>query len=285
MKTIGILPIKNEEAFLPTFLSSILQVCDKIIVIDDDSTDASVEILEKNNKCEVHKSKDINSWGGKRNSLINLARDNSATHIIALDADEAFTNPFILNFDMLMNNLPLGYKYTMHWLPMWKSYSRYRHDGSVWSNSFKDFILHDDGSLNYSGNWIHEPRLPISDKYIQIPTELGAVFHFQFSHWEAFQLKQSWYRCLERVANPNKNVYEINSTYSITLDDYNVNLKRIESNWTDNVVMPDNDKVYEKAKWRLEQIKQWFEQYGVEYFSDLNIWHVVDIKKLKNEKN
>ena len=46
MKVIGILPFKNEEHFLPTYLSNVKPICDEIIAVDDYSTDNSRKIME-----------------------------------------------------------------------------------------------------------------------------------------------------------------------------------------------------------------------------------------------
>ena len=46
MKVISLLPFKNEEWVLPTYLHSIKRLSDEIIAIDDGSTDNSVKILE-----------------------------------------------------------------------------------------------------------------------------------------------------------------------------------------------------------------------------------------------
>lgn len=282
MKIIGVLPIKNESAFIETYMSSVDQVCDKVIVLDDSSTDNSVEILSKNNKFEVITIDNDNNWSTKRAALFDVARQNSATHIISLDADEAFTHSFIENFDTIVNQTKPGFRYTFQWLAMWKSYTQYRQDYSVWSNSFKDFLFHDDGKLEYSGSWIHEPRFPNTNNVTQFPTNMGAVFHFQFSCWDAFQIKQSWYRCLERVKNPNKHPQQINLTYSITLDDNNVNTVQAPELWYKNIKMPNDNDIYKNSLWRIDDIKKWFEEYGIEYFSGLNIWHVKEINDLKN---
>lgn len=280
MKVVGITPIKNEAAFIDTYASSLSQICDKIIVLDDNSTDNSVELLSNYSKVEVVKLEDNNGWGGKRSYLYNLARDYSATHIVALDADEAFTNPFIENFGNIITQLKPGFKFAMQWLAMWKTTNHYRNDYSVWSNNFKDFLIHDDGKINYDGGWIHEPRLPVTENYIKVPTELGAVFHYQFSCWDAFQIKQSWYRCLERVKNTHKDAGQINQTYRITLDDNNVNLTQIPENWRENIKEPNLDEIYNGSLWRINDIKNWFDEYGVNHFKDLDIWHVNEIKNL-----
>jgi len=282
MKIVGITPIKNEAAFIDTYASSISQICDKVIVLDDNSTDNSVELLKKYDKIEVIKLDDNDGWGGKRSYLYNLARDYSATHIVALDADEAFTNPFIENFDTLITQLNPGFKFAMQWLAMWKTTTHYRNDSSVWSNNFKDFIIHDDGKINYSGGWIHEPRLPITENYIKVPLEQGAVFHYQFSCWEAFQIKQSWYRCLERVKNPGKAVAQINQTYRITLDDNNAKASKIGDTWGNNVTVPKLHEIYDSTLWRINEIEGWINEYGIEFFQGLDIWHVKEINDLKN---
>ena len=280
MKIIGITPIKNESPFIDSFASTLTKVCDKIIVLDDGSTDDTVNLLKNYDKIEVINASDNNGWGSKRNTLFNLARDYGATHMVALDADETLTANAVENFDIITSAIKPGQRCTLHWLPMWKSLYDYRDDNSVWSNSYKDFVICDDGVMNYSGNWIHEPRLPIVTPTKQISSDIGAVFHFQFSSWDAFQIKQSWYRCLERVKNPNKSVSEINHNYSITLDDNNVVTTKAPDEWYSNVILPDLNNVYNNINWRITQIKNWFDEYGVDYFKDLNIWHVKEIRDL-----
>lgn len=280
MKIIGITPIKNESPFIDSFASSLSKVCDKIIILDDNSDDDSLELLKKYEKVEVIKFENDNNWGSKRGYLFNLARDYGATHMVGLDADEAFTANAIENFDIITSSIKEGQRCTLHWLPMWKSLYEYRDDNSIWSNSYKDFVICDDGKMNYSGNWIHEPRLPIVSPTKEIGSSVGAVFHFQFSSWEAFQIKQSWYRCLERVKNQNKSVFEINNTYSITLDDNNFKNTKAPIEWYNDVILPDLEKIYHNTTWRLNQIKDWFNIYGVDFFKDLDIWHVNKIKNL-----
>ena len=46
MKVIGLIPFKNEEHFLPTYLSNVKPICDEIIAVDDHSTDNSRKIME-----------------------------------------------------------------------------------------------------------------------------------------------------------------------------------------------------------------------------------------------
>ena len=49
-----------------------------------------------------------------------------------------------------MSQLEPGEKVRMQWLALWKSCTHFRNDYTVWSNNFKDFIVRDDPSLDYT---------------------------------------------------------------------------------------------------------------------------------------
>ena len=110
MKVISLLPFKNEEWVLQSYLHSIKRLSDEIIAIDDGSTDDSVQILESAG-AKVHSSeklKNFNScWseGSIRAELLRLGREAGGTHFICLDADETFTNPAITTIKYMLPNL------------------------------------------------------------------------------------------------------------------------------------------------------------------------------------
>ena len=79
MKVIAILPFKNEEKFLPTYLSNVQPICDEIIAIDDHSTDNSRQIMEDagvivKSYDDTEKLKGGFSAGLMRQNLFNYAR-------------------------------------------------------------------------------------------------------------------------------------------------------------------------------------------------------------------
>ena len=193
MKIIALLPFKNEEWILPSYLHNTTKIVDEIISIDDGSIDSSAKIL-KDAGAKVYSSdklKNFNSgWseGSIRAELLRLGREAGGTHFVCLDADETFTNPLIDNFKELLPQLQPGEKMALQWLALWKSYTHYRHDSTVWSNNWKDFVVYDHPSLSYnSGQHMHLGRTPSSpsdinnESWRRLENEFGAVMHYQFS--------------------------------------------------------------------------------------------------------
>ena len=299
MKVIALLPVKNEEWCLPAYLHNTLKVVDEIIAIDDGSTDTSIRILLKAG-AKVHSSEKLKNYnsgwseGSIRAELLKLGREAGGTHFVCLDADESFTNPFVPIVKEALNKIQPGHKIAMQWLALWKSYTHYRHDSTVWSNNWKEFIVADHPSLSYDSDMhMHLGRTPVSpdesgdSHWLRLPPQYGAVMHFQFAAYNNFQLKQSWFRCSELIQNPGTEA-AINSKYSITLLDNNVGLSMMPEQWYEGVPMPT---VGFDPEWGLESfarkdllpgIMKYFDDYGVEYFKDLDIWHVPQLRERKN---
>ena len=99
MKIIALLPFKNEEWCLPSYLYNTSKIVDEIIAIDDESIDGSSKILEDSGATVYSstKLKRFNSgWseGSIRAELLKLGREAEGTHFVCLDADESFSNNF-----------------------------------------------------------------------------------------------------------------------------------------------------------------------------------------------
>ena len=296
MKVIALLPFRNEEWCLPSYLHNTTKIVDEIIAIDDGSIDNSVKILEDAG-AKVYSSEKLikfnSGWseGSIRAELLKLGREAGGTHFVCLDADETFTNPLVENFQELLPQLKPGEKMSLQWLALWKSYSSYRHDATVWSNNWKDFVVCDEPSLSYNHNQhMHVGRTPASvsdvnnESWRRLENEHGAVMHFQFSAYNNFQLKQCWLRCSELIQEPY-NSQGINIKYSITLLEQNVGLEEMPKSWYDKIVLPKVENF--DPEWKdssfvradlLPGIYKYFEDYGVEFFENLNIWHVPQLR-------
>ena len=296
MKIVALLPFKNEEWCLPSYLHNTIKVVDEIIAIDDGSTDNSVKILEDAG-AKVYSSEKLRNFnsgwseGSIRAELLKLGREAGGTHFVCLDADESFSNNFVEISKKSISQLRPGEKIAMQWLALWKSYTHYRHDSTVWSNNWKDFIVADSPELTYNSNQhMHLGRTPISphesgkSHWISYPPNYAAVMHFQFSVYNNFQLKQCWLRCSELIQEPGTEG-AINAKYSITLLDQGVGLQEMPKEWYDGVPFPivDNfDPEWNEDKFLrkdlLPGIMKYFDDYGTDYFKGLDIWHIPQLK-------
>lgn len=284
MKFIALIPFKNEERYLPACLSSIVNVVDEIICIDDGSTDRSREIAESYG-CKVYQNDQLQNVGWAehhiRQNLLSLGRQAGGTHFLCLDADEALTYQFGIIARFLLPQVEPGQNVRMQWLALWKSPNHFRDDTSVWSKNFKDFIFADDGVAQYQYQFMHVSRTPVTNTAIMLNPGLGAVLHYQFADWESFNVKQADYRCAELIKNINT-VDNINNKYSITFQNEPVYLLKVPEEWSWNITTPNLDEDY--TDWRYERILGYFEKYGVEYFEKLQIWHIPSLRKIFYEK-
>ena len=277
MKVVALLPFKNEEKFLPSYLCTVKPVVDQIIAINDGSTDSGPEILTNAGCTVVDNDEKVSAgWAelGIRNRLLQLGRDSGGTHFVCLDADEAFTTPFVAKAPVVYSKMRPGDKVVMQWLAMWKSVDHYRDDHSVWSNNYKDFVFCDDGKIKYPDVWMHTPRTPgenREDNRLTLNPKHGAVLHWQFSEFTNFQLKQAFYRVSELIKLGANHAANINQKYSISMDDERSKVKRIEPGWYIDT-MPKL--THDVDAWRVKTILDYFDMYGIETFERLQIWHI-----------
>jgi len=281
MKIIALLPIKNEAWILPTFLSSIKNIADEILVLDDNSKDESAKILEKAGVLIIKQglvSEKIKNMSVLRQALLETGRKRGGTHFIWLDADEAFSANFLQNGRKIIEGLKPGEKLTMRWIALWKSPRQYFSGRGIWSEGYKDFIVHDLPEYCFPDRNLSEDRTegPSRDNLTKLPPEEGVVLHFQFVFWRKLQIKQAWYRCQELIKNP-KGSYSINCTYATTMDDSGAETSPVPQEWLDGIVLPQ-ESGEEGAKLQLEEIFSLFNQYNVKFFEPLEIWHVPELK-------
>ena len=105
-------------------------------------------------------------------------------------------------------------------------------------------------------------RIKIEDK------DLG-LLHFQFVNWENLELKQRWYRWLEKVRDPDKTVEAINHKYANSVDESGLLLANTPASWFDGYTFFDRTVFDIPDNWRLVQMREWQQQYGEDYFDGL----------------
>ena len=284
MKLIALLPVRNEAWILPAYLSSVAPVVDEIVAVDDSSTDNTRELIEahggvvlparEGGDWETH-------WGWIREDMLAEGRRRGGTHFLCLDGDEALTAPTKATLRNRAENLEPGEKISMQWLALWKDPNRFRADDSVWSDSFKEFLFADREGYSFEGQWPHRigrtPGPADRSLWKEMPVEEGAVLHYQFVPWRRFQAKQAWYRCAELIRDPGS-ALEINEIYAHSVETETAGTADLPQEWLEGVEVP-HGLAELPPDWHLEEAFGWFDEYGLDFFEPLEIWHVPELRE------
>ena len=277
MKIIALLPVKDEEWILPTYISGLKGVVDEIIAINDGSSDNSKHILESAGATVYDNTeKVISGWAEHsiREKLLSLGREHGGTHFVCLDADETFSKSFRKHARKDISKLIPGQKMNIRWSTLYGGIEHERIDG-VWNKLYKDFVFCDDGKESYKYAFLHVSRTPsVSEKIKPLKIDSGCVLHFQHFYLLRGQLKQAEVRCSELIKG-DKSVEKINLMYSITLEN-KAKIKKIDKSEFEELILPKKE-FSKKDNWHYKKILYWFDKYGIEFFEPLEIWNIKEL--------
>lgn len=282
-KIVGLVPGRNESIYLKQFFKALSLFTDAIVYLDDASTDESVKIAESMAKeCKIEKIITKKKWvrdePGDRNAMLKAGRSIGGTHFIVIDADEMLTSNWLKNKLLRKKILELqpGDQIFLTWIQLWRDVNNYRFDDSVWTNNMKSFIFCDDGKCRYRSQFIHTSRTPknLKGKIHRIEGYEYGMLHFQFVNWRNLLVKQAWYRCLERIRTPEKSCAAINKIYAPSKDETNLHVESSPKDWFKMYNFIDFSVFQKTEKWRETQVINWLEQYGNDYFCNLDIWDI-----------
>src|SRR3954453_8976257 len=204
-------PVKNEAWILESFLRAASHWADRIVVLDQESTDASPAIAERFEKVHlVRESGARFDESSRQQRLIAEARALATRQqiLIAVDADEALSAnifggpmweqlvaaaPGTLVRFRLANFLPGGRR---AWIPP----------------GLFPFGYVDDGA-DHHGTLIHTPRVPVRDGAPELVLDDGVMIHRQYLDWNRMKAKQRWYQCWELLNDPRRSALDIYRQY------------------------------------------------------------------------
>jgi hypothetical protein len=280
MKVIALMPARNEAWILPTTLPQLRRFVDEIIVLDGHSTDTTREIIEHWGGSVIPQPGTEPNYSGWRQLLLDTARSRGGTHLVWLDADEAFTSQFLKTFRSRITAMKPGQKLVLDWLCLWKDPAQVRSDSSVWSINPKDFVFCDDGVSGFGAVKFHEGRTPgpnEESRLIRIPRSEGGVLHFQFVPFDRFQMKQAFMSAREWTYQ-NASARDLNEKYRITLDDPNARCSPIPPEWLEGLPGLEGLKNQDLG-WFHDGVMQLFSKHGIQFFEPLNIWHIPELRE------
>ncbi len=294
MKTIVLIPVKNEGWILENTLQNITPHVDHVILSDQQSTDSTREIAAKFPNVSVIENTETGHSNKVRWTLLDQARaqhgqrpqhesntDAAGNLIICIDADEIIQPAAILYMKGMIDKgeAKPGDVFRFKWIQLFRSVRQYRNDGA-WKDSFKNIAFIDNpGTNEYKRDFV------INDHTSRVPdTHIGAEFevpypllHYHFVAWKRNEMKQAWYRCTELMAG-KRNAKRINNTYRVTMLTDKIKAYPAPDAWYDGIVTPTG---IENATsiWHHNEIKKFFADRGILFFEDLQIWHIPELEE------
>jgi len=132
--------LKNEAKWIEKSLESISNLCSKIVILDDGSTDNTIEICRSfSNVVDIFQQKDLQLDEHRdRTKLLTMALKQNPDYLLALEGNEFFMPKSI---EILLEELniiyPDNYVFQFQFLYMWDKFNQYRYDGvyqNIWSS-------------------------------------------------------------------------------------------------------------------------------------------------------
>jgi glycosyltransferase involved in cell wall biosynthesis len=277
MKVIAMVPTRNEGWVIAHSLACLSAFCDVILVSDRNSDDDTREICRRFPKAVVLDPAPDSRIREQRWQLLDAARNYDGSNLLwASDADELLS-PRLMNglLDRQRDRLTPGSVIEARFYTLWNSATRYRDDLTYYRPYWKPMGFVDDRRADYDRSQsapLHEPRIPAPEDAPVIQVDDLPTLHLQWMIPNRNQLKQAWYRCREWL-DGGKRAAAINEFYAVTLPNAHARTTRVPREWIDDVTFPDAtaDLV---PSWHLRDIFAWFDEYGVEHFEPLEIWHI-----------
>lgn len=166
-KIVGMSCVFNEEWIIGEWADALSELVDEIVVVDDGSTDRTVEILRKFPKVtRVHEQRPMRQIGYASREVTNrrlahqLAREQGADWIVFVDADEIFEHKMKDRIRELVLDEEVGeYRFRKLWL--WRCEHYYRADRADKFQSINPFRLFRDAP---SVEWVRENDLRFDNR-------------------------------------------------------------------------------------------------------------------------
>ena len=202
-KIIAMYRVKNEARFIEQSLKSVIDICSEIVILDDNSTDETVEICSGFDKVtNILKQEELPLDETRdRNYLFETTQKLDPDFILSIDGDEVFMpNAYEMLFEEISIIHPNSGVFDFQFLTLWDNVSTIRTDG-IFGNYWQKRLLRMKNqplSLLFAGNDnpgnIHCGAIPPSSVGFTNPAKSGVkVFHLASLDDEMRKRKYDYY--------------------------------------------------------------------------------------------
>lgn len=221
MKIVAILPVRSEGWCLGLTLRALLMWVDEVCIVLHNCTDESFDIVREAQK-ETGRVRavlyDTEHWDemGMRQQLLLDAREQKATHIVILDADELLSGNLLSTIRHTIETIPAGHILQLPGYNLRGGIAHYHADG-IWGNRWFSAAFLDNSSLGWTGDRFHqrEPQGAPIVRYSPIAQGGGGIMHLWGASERRLKAKHVAYRIQETLRWPKKDHAQIERMYGL----------------------------------------------------------------------
>ena len=212
--------IKNEERWIKKSIESVLDVCSEVVILDDGSTDNTLEICQKMDRVDVtHQTNLPTDEVRDYTKLLKMTMEKKPEYILAFDGDEILApNSKEILSEELNILYPENIVFSLQCLHIWDVPNKFRRDGilhTMWRpRLFKTTNITKNSEYKnsiYPGN-LHANHIPDNMKGLDRPIVSNAkILEYGFYSEETRQRKYKLYN-----ANDPYDVTKENQLYIIS---------------------------------------------------------------------
>lgn len=280
---------RNEDWVLGLSARVALSWLDHLIVLNHASTDRTADIL-----CELSDEFDTRisilddpypTWNemAQRQRMLEWARQNKATHVAIVDADELLTGNLVNVVRDAIGPMPRGYIFHLPGYNLRGSLQSY-HANGIWGNRTFSTVFVDEPCLHWAGDTFHsrEPGGRTLTTYRTFSQGEGGTMHLWGASERRLKAKHALYKLTERLRWPDKRVEEIDTMYSWAIHGEGRNraygcpetwgYAEVPSEWWAPWLQWGEYLHVDAVPWQEAEVQRLIQEYGPEPFSRLDLF-------------
>jgi hypothetical protein len=269
MKLTALMCCRNSDWCIGLSLRAALMWCDSAVVLLHSCTDRTqelvMEVARETNRVIVV-AKDEPDWNEMtlRQSMLELARADGATHIALVDDDELISGNLLPIIRALVEHVPEGRILQLPWLCLRDGISSVMTTG-LWSRATVSTAFRDDPAFHWAAQgpdgYQHHHRHPLGRPfatYEPVTERSGGLMHLQFSSSLRLRAKQWAYQLIEMSRWPNrKPASEVAAYYGRTVREAEAaRVERVWSQWWQPYQHLMRYLDVDAEPWQLEQCRR-----------------------------
>lgn len=294
MKLTALMAARNEDWIIGLSARVALMWNDSLVVLNHASTDRTAEILnqvaaEREGRVTILNESDP-AWMemDHRQRMLNVAREQGATHVSYVDADEVLTGNLLDEIREHIESLP-PCRFLQVALPcVWPGLAQYRDDASPFGRAMTMLAFADHPSLAWKakqdGYQFHGREPAGVRQGARFTRSSGGVMHLQFASRRRLLAKHALYKMQEVIRWPGrKPAAEIDALYSLAPSEEGAHFANVPPGWwspyTHLLQYLDAD----EAPWQEAECLRLWRAHGPETFVGLNLFGVIERSEMEEQ--